>query len=62
MELWEWSLVREKFSFAPPGFVRFSLLPTAYAVGCTLAPLRGCPCGVSEPQMCPVRFRGLFEI
>jgi len=29
------------FSFAPLGLVSLPRRPTAYAVGCTLAPLRG---------------------
>ena len=29
-------------SFAPSGLNRFRTLPTAHAVGCNLAPLRGC--------------------
>jgi hypothetical protein len=30
------------YSFAPSGLNRFRTLPTARAVGCNLAPLRGC--------------------
>src|ERR1700684_1597339 len=33
--------VRENQSFAPPGLVGLRLLPTAYAMGCILTPLRG---------------------
>ncbi len=36
-----WAGPRENSSFAQPGFIRFPLLPTAYAVGCILTPLRG---------------------
>ena len=32
---------RENSSFTPLGLISFLLLPTAYAVGCILAPLRG---------------------
>jgi len=32
--------VREKYSFAPLGLVSLLLVPTAYAVGCILSPLR----------------------
>src|ERR1035438_9861355 len=34
--------VRENSSFAPLGLAHFSLVSTACAVGCILAPLRGC--------------------
>jgi hypothetical protein len=33
--------VCENYSCAPLGLVHFPLLPTAHAVGCILAPLRG---------------------
>ena len=33
--------VRENCSFAPPGLAHFPLTPTAFAVGCILAPPRG---------------------
>jgi len=33
--------VRESSSFAPLGLDHFPLVPTAYAVGCILSPLRG---------------------
>jgi len=33
--------VHPGYSFAPLGLVLFPTLPTAYAVGCILAPLRG---------------------
>jgi hypothetical protein len=36
-----WS-VRETLAFRPWGSSGFPLLPTAFAVGCILTPLRGC--------------------
>jgi hypothetical protein len=38
--------MREKLSLAPLGLIGLPFLPTAYAVGCIFAPLRGYKLGV----------------
>src|SRR5258708_39861715 len=45
----------ENYSFAPLGLPHFPNLPTAYAVGCILAPLRGYESLSLDQRYCEIR-------